>query len=149
VHEGGIASPLIVHWPLGIRACGELCHAPSHFVDILPTLLDWAGQTRDPEWKGPDTPPFAGVSLTRAIRDDCDIDRDVLFFRHIGHRALRQGRWKLVAVHRGQWELYDMESDRSELHNLANQYPERVRDMAMLWDRLHKTFIEQSGEHRD
>jgi len=149
VHEGGVASPLIAHWPLGIHARGELRHAPSHFVDIVPTMLEWAGQRTDPEWKGTGTPPLAGVSLTRVIRDDCYADRDMIFFRHSGHRALRQGKWKLVAVHHGRWELYDMESDRSELHNLARQYPERVKRMAALWERTHATFVEHSGEQRD
>ena len=149
VHEGGIASPLIVHWPEGIKARGELRRAPSHFVDIVPTLLDLAGQTNAPEWRGKDTPPLAGVSLAKAIREDCDTDRDSIFFRHIGHRALRVGKWKLVAVHHGKWELYDMERDRSELHNLAGEHPDRVRKMAALWERSHKTFIEQSGEQRD
>ncbi|MCH8528885.1 MAG: sulfatase-like hydrolase/transferase [Kiritimatiellae bacterium] len=149
VHEGGISSPLIVHWPDGIRARGELRHTPSHFVDIVPTLLEWAGQTTDPDWKGQDSPPLAGVSLVRAIRENCEAKRDFIFFRHIGHRALRMGRWKLVAVHHGKWELYDMESDRSELCNLADKHPERVRRMAGIWERAHETFIAQSGETRD
>jgi arylsulfatase len=149
VHEGGVASPLIVHWPRGIAARGELRHAPGHFVDIVPTILDLAGADAAPDWQGRDYPPFAGVSLAAAFRENCDIDREYIFFRHIGHRALRVGRWKLVAVHRGRWELYDMESDRSELHNLAAQHPDRVKDMAALWERCHKTFVKQSGETRD
>lgn len=149
VHEGGVASPLIVHWPDGIRARGELRHAPSHFVDILPTMLEWAGQKVDPAWKNPNSPPLAGVSLVRAIRENRDPERDYIFFRHIGHRALRMGKWKLVAVHHGKWELYDMESDRSELHNLARKYPERVKQMAETWEHAHATFIAQAGEKRD
>jgi arylsulfatase A-like enzyme len=149
VHEGGISSPLIVHWPDGIRARGELRHSPSHFVDIVPTLLEWAGQKTEPDWKGQDSPPLAGVSLVRAIHENCEAKRDFIFFRHIGHRALRMDRWKLVAVHHGKWELYDMESDRSELCNLADKHPERVRQMAGIWERAHETFIAQIGETRD
>ncbi|MBM4143620.1 MAG: arylsulfatase [Lentisphaerae bacterium] len=149
VHEGGIASPLIVHWPRGIRAKGELRHTPSHFVDIVPTMLDLAGQKKPPAWRGKDTPPLAGVSLTRAFREDVDIERECIFFRHIGHRALRVGKWKLVAVHHGKWELYDMEADRSELNNLADKYPARVRRMAALWDESHRKFVGQSGGVRD
>jgi len=149
VHEGGVASPLIVHWPGGIQARGELRHAPSHFVDIVPTLLEWAGWKGDPDWKGRGSPPLAGVSLARAIREDRDTERDFIFFRHIGHRALRVGKWKLVAVHHGKWELYDMKSDRSELHNLAGKYPGRVKRMAAIWARAHRIFMEQSGEQRD
>jgi len=149
VHEGGIASPLIAHWPRGIRAKGELRHAPSHFVDIVPTILDLAGQTKHPAWRGKDTPPLAGVSLTQAFREDVATDREYIFFRHIGHRALRVGKWKLVAVHHGKWELYDMESDRSELNNLADKHPGRVRRMAALWDESHRNFVGQSGGVRD
>jgi arylsulfatase len=148
VHEGGIASPLIVHWPDGIHARGELRHTPSHFVDIVPTMLNLAGQTEAPAWRGRKAPPMAGVSLARTIQDGSDNDRQYIFFQHIGHRALRMGKWKLVAVHHGKWELYDMESDRSELHNLATEYPERVKEMADIWKRAQTTFEEQSGEKR-
>ena len=149
VHEGGVASPLIVHWPAGIKARGELRHAPSHFVDIVPTMLDLAGQETAPEWCAKDSPPLAGVSLVRTISEDCDTDREFIFFRHIGHRALRVGKWKLVAVRHGRWELYDMEADRSELCNVAQEHPDRVRQMAALWERSHSMFVAQSGEQRD
>lgn len=149
VHEGGIASPLIVHWPKGIRSKGELRRAPSHFVDIVPTMLDLAGQKKPPAWRGKDSPPLAGVSLARAFREDVDIDRECIFFRHIGHRALRVDKWKLVAVHHGKWELYDMDSDRSELNNQAKKHPGRVRRMAALWEDCHRTFVGQSGGVRD
>jgi arylsulfatase A-like enzyme len=89
------------------------------------------------------------VSLASAIRDDGDPEREFVFFRHIGHRALRQGRWKLVAVHRGAWELYDLDTDRSELRNLARQQPQRVRRMAAAWQQAYRTFLAQSGEERD
>ena len=112
-------------------------------------MLDLAGQTSAPEWRGKGAPPLAGVSLAKAIQEGCGLDRECIFFRHIGHRALRIGKWKLVAVHHGKWELYDMESDRSELHNLAAKYPGKVKRMAEIWERTHETFIEQAGEIRD
>jgi arylsulfatase len=115
----------------------------------MPTMLDLAGQTAWPDWRGRESPEPAGVSLAPALREDRVPDREYIFFRHIGHRALRVGKWKLVAVHHGRWELYDMEADRSELHNVARKYPERVARMAALWERCHRTFIEQSGEERD
>jgi arylsulfatase len=149
VHEGGIASPLIVHWPRGLKDGGTLRRTPSHFVDIAPTILELAGQKNPPAWRGPASPPMAGVSLAGVLRGARDPKRECIFFRHIGHRALRQGRWKLVAVNHGAWELYDMESDRSELHNLARKYPGRVRRMAALWDKCHRTFVAQAGETRD
>ncbi len=140
VHEGGVASPLIVHWPEGIKSRGGFRSTPSHFVDIVPTMLDLAGHK--------DTSPFAGISLTAAFNTDRTVDRDCIFFHHIGHKAIRMGRWKLVAVHHGKWELYDMETDRSELHNLASEQPERVKKMAGKWKELSRTFISQAGEER-
>lgn len=149
VHEGGVASPLIVHWPAGIPAAGELRSVPSHFVDLLPTILDLAGGTDRPDWRGSGTPSFAGVSLAPALSSETDVGReDPIFFSHIGHRALRIGRWKIVAVKYGKWELYDLETDRSELHNLADRYPERVGEMAVQWARMAETYREQSGEDR-
>lgn len=148
VHEGGVASPLIVHWPEGIKARGELRSTPGHFVDIVPTMLELAGMKEFPEWRGKDCPPLAGVSLARAFHENCEIDRECIFFEHIGHRALRIGKWKLVAVKNGKWELYDMESDRSELNDLARKHPDRVRTMAELWRRYYKNFVEQAGERR-
>ena len=112
-------------------------------------MLELAGQRDSPEWRGADCPPLAGVSLAGALQDDCAVERESIFFRHIGHRALRVGKWKLVAVRYGKWELYDMESDRSELHNVAGEYPDRVREMVALWERSHRTFVEQAGEVRD
>ncbi len=149
VHEGGIATPWIMHWPAGIKSHGALRHTPCHLVDIVPTMLDLAGQKRDPEWRGRNRPPLAGVSLAPALRRDVEVRRECIFFRHIGHRALRMGKWKLVSVHRGKWELYDMEADRTELHNLATRYPARVRRMASIWERHHDTFVGQAGEVRD
>jgi len=149
VHEGGVASPLVIHWPAGIKARGELRRTPSHFVDILPTMLELAGASDAPAWRGAGAPPMAGVSLVPALAEDCDVPRECIFFRHIGHRALRVGKWKLVAVHHGKWELYDMDADRSELNNLADQHPERVRQMAAMWQRLLEEYEAQAGEERD
>ena len=148
VHEGGIASPLIVHWPAGIKARGELRQAPGHFVDILPTLLDLADGNPDPAWRGEDAPPLAGVSLAPALQEDCEIPRECIFFSHIGHRAIRVGKWKLVAVKFGKWELYDLETDRSELHNLAAEHPDKVAELAKLWQEKADEFLSQSGEKR-
>lgn len=149
VHEGGVASPLIVNWPNGMDAGGELRKAPGHFVDILPTMLDIAGADTSPEWRGKNVPSLAGVSLEPALHHDVDISREAIFFSHIGHHGIRIGNWKLVKVKYGQWELYDMENDRSELHNLAKEYPAKVQEMARLWQQYKDTFAEQSGEARN
>ncbi len=148
VHEGGIASPLIVHWPAGIAETGGLRRTPSHFVDLLPTLLDMTGTDTMPEWRNPNAPPLPGVSLLPALNEDREIPRDFIFFSHIGHRAIRVGNWKLVALKDGPWELYDLATDRSELHNLAASHPEKVTELAALWQKTATQYEQQSGVQR-
>lgn len=145
VHEGGIASPLIVHWPAGISARNELRHTPCHFVDVLPTLMELAGAPFEPYWNGRTAPPLPGVSLVPALSRDVAVQRDPLYFHHIGNRALRMGDWKLVAAEGDPWELYDLRSDRSEMRNLAARYPERVADMEARWKAFDEVFRSQAG----
>jgi arylsulfatase A-like enzyme len=149
VHEGGIASPLIVHWPAGIASQGELRRMPSHFIDVVPTFLDLAGAATAPSWRSDNSPSLPGKSLALALANDVDVPRDPIFFRHDGHRALRDGKWKIVSLRNGPWELYDMEKDRSELHNLARNAPDRVRKLAAEWRSMHRRYVKQAGEARD
>jgi len=92
VNEGGIATPLIVHWPKGIRARNRLRHDPCHVVDILPTLVDLAGGKPEP----PTGPGLAGRSLAPAFAKDGAVSRDFLYFNHNHNRAIRTGDWKLI-----------------------------------------------------
>jgi arylsulfatase len=137
VHEGGISTPLVVHWPAGIKAAGELRHQPGHLIDLMATCVDVAGAHYPAEFRGQAIKPMEGRSLTPAFADEA-IDREAIYWEHKGNRAVRVGKWKLVAKGRsGQddvtWELYDIDADRSELHDLASQQPDRVREMAALW----------------
>lgn len=137
VHEGGIATPLIAHWPAGIRARNKLRHQPAHLIDLMATCVDVAGARYPSEYRGHEIQPMEGRSLAPAFANR-DIKREALYWEHEGNRAIRVGKWKLVAKGRtGQdevaWELYDIEADRSELHDLAAQQPQRVQEMAALW----------------
>jgi len=136
VHEGGIATPLIVHLP-GVAAAGTVSHAVSHVVDILPTCLDAAGVAYPAEHDGRAVTPAAGRSLLPFVRGEADRDRRIVYWEHEGNRAVRDGRWKLVNRYNGSpgpWELYDMVADRTELNDLAAAKDEQVRELAALYD---------------
>jgi arylsulfatase len=138
VHEGGISTPLIAHWPRGIKARGELCAQPGHLVDIMATCLDVAGATYPVEREGVKTTPPEGRSLAPAFSNKT-IKREGLYWEHEGNRAVRIGKWKLVAKGpAGKWELYDLEKDRTEMHDLAAQEPKRVKEMIGKWEAYAK-----------
>ncbi len=131
-YEGGIATPLIAHWPQGI-AGPRFVRQPAHIIDIMPTLLDVAGAEYPSHVEGRVILPREGRSLAARFRGDEGEDHEALFWEHQGNRAVRQGKWKLVAANKGPWELYDLEADRTELNDLAAEFPERVRTMRTLY----------------
>jgi arylsulfatase A-like enzyme len=147
VHEGGVSSPLIAHWPAGIAARGELRHNPCHFVDILPTILELAtGETPSGPPHKPGAPPLPGRSLTTAFAKDGTVNHEFIYFHHLDNRAIRVGDWKLVAKGKdGPWELYDLKTDRCEQKDLAEQYPEKVRELSSLWHTCEDRFRSQAG----
>ena len=133
-HEGGIASPLIAHWPAAIKAKGELRHQPGHLIDIMATLVDVSGAKYPSEFKGQPILPREGKSLGPAFGNQ-PIEREALFWEHEGNAAIRAGDWKLARVSRGgAWELYNLKSDRTELKNLVAENPTKAKELAGLWD---------------
>lgn len=129
-HEGGIATPLIVHWPARIKSPGELRHQPGHLVDIMATCVDVSGA------KYPDAPilPMEGRSLVPAF-DNQPIQRDALYWEHEGNAAIRSGDWKLVRLGRnGAWELYDLKADRTEQRDRAAAEAGRAKELAAQWE---------------
>jgi arylsulfatase len=134
VHEGGIATPLVAHWPAGIKRKGELEHQPGHLIDIMATCVDLAGAAYPKQFGGQNILPMEGRSLVPAFQGKT-IEREALCWEHEGNRAIRVGQWKLVAKSPGgQWELYDMQSDRTEMHDLAALEPQRVQAMTAQWE---------------
>ncbi len=135
-HEGGVATPLIAHWPKGISPTlnGRLVHQPGHLVDVMPTVLQVTGAKYPAVRNGSKIIPLDGVSLARAFQGKSWTRREPIYYFHEGNRGLRQGKWKLVMKYKGEWELYDMDADRTELHNLASSRPEMVKKLAAQWD---------------
>lgn len=133
LHEGGISTPLIAHWPAGIAARGELRHTPGHVIDFVPTALELAGIQKPKAWNGEPVPKAPGRSLAPAFATDVTIARDSLWWLHEEHRAIRVGDWKLVAAKGDPWELYDLKTDRAEQHNLAAIMPDKVKELAAAW----------------
>ena len=137
VHEGGISTPLIVHWPAQVKDAGKLRNTPSHLIDIMATCVDISGATYPKEYKGKPIKPMEGLSLTPVFNDK-PITREAIYWEHERNCAIRKGKWKLVASNIlgpegtdvSKWELYDIEADRSELNDLASAQPERVKEMS-------------------
>jgi arylsulfatase len=161
VHEGGISTPLIVHWPAGLASKNELRHTPAHVIDLAPTLVDLAGGTLDVPAGAPACP---GRSLKPLFGQETGTLHEALWFYHEGNMALRQGDWKIVSsnssrpfpwntsaeaknadVSQVAWELYDLSKDRAEQRNLAATYPQRVADMARLWVDMRDQFLRDAG----
>ena len=142
VHEGGISTPLIAHWPKGITTLNEFRHAPSHVIDIVPTVLELAGVETPKEFNGEPIPQAPGKSLVPAFAKDQTIVRNCLWWLHEGNRAVRVGDWKLVAAEGEPWELYDLKTDRAEQRDLASQLPDKAKELESVWQRHTDDFTE-------
>lgn len=128
VHEGGIATPLVVHWPAGDLATGTVRRDPYQLPDVMATVLAATGASYPP-----DLPQPQGTSMLATWRGDDAPEHD-LFWEHEGNSAARRGRWKLVRKYPGPWELHDMETDRAELTDLAAEHPDIVAELWAAYD---------------
>lgn len=135
-HEGGISSPLIVSWPNGIpeKQRGRLVSFAGHLIDVMPTCVQVSNAMYPRSFNQQAIQPMEGTSLVSAWSGENAVRTAPLYWEHEGNRAIRVGDWKLVSKHPGDWELYDMKNDRTEIHDLASMYPDRVREMSTLWE---------------
>ncbi len=138
VHEGGISTPFIVHWPARIKDSGSLRKQPGHLIDVMATCMEVSETTYPGQYNNRDIQPMEGVSLLPNFLGT-PIERDYIAWEHEANCAIRIGDWKLVRKGRmrtgelSAWELYDLGMDRSELNDLAGKHPERVQDMEKRW----------------
>jgi arylsulfatase len=134
VHEGGIATPLLVRWPRGLAGSqGTLLREPYQLVDVLPTLLDVAGASYPASRGDIPLPPAEGRSMLPGLTGRPEGSRD-LFWEHEGNSAVRSGPWKLVRKHGRSWELYAIESDRAEAHDVSGDHPDVVVELGARYD---------------
>ncbi len=134
-HEGGIATPLIAHWPDEIPETlyGTLNSTAGHVIDFMPTCIDLAGTSYPSQQAGNNVLPAAGRSLKPLLKGESIERPEGLFFEHQGNAAVRDRNWKLVRAHGKPWSLYNLEMDRTELNDLAAADPDRVSKMEEMW----------------
>lgn len=152
VHEGGISSPLIAHFPKLTKEARIDTHMV-HIMDIVPTALELAQVEYPDTLEGKSLTPLAGQSFLNLIKGQEWQGHEALFWEHRGNRAVRKGAWKLVSAYpEDQWQLYHIPSDRIEQRDLSKQYPERVAELETLYNQwasqvgvVHRADLEKMG----
>lgn len=124
VHEGGIATPFVAHWPSVMKQKNTMTSQVGHLIDIMATCVDVSGA----QYPGEPIQPMEGKSLVPVFRGDSIGDRK-LYWEHMGNRAALEGRWKLVSRYPDKWELYDLQADRTEMTDLASAMPDKATQL--------------------
>ncbi|HBQ64439.1 MAG TPA: arylsulfatase [Clostridiales bacterium] len=133
IHEGGISTPFIMHWPGRIKERGGIRHTPGQLTDIMATILDVTGAQYPEEYQGNRIAPLEGKSMVPLLDTD-RMERKMLFWEHEGNAAVREGKWKLVRKHAKAWELYDMQEDRTETMDLSAGHPDITVRLAAAYE---------------
>jgi arylsulfatase len=144
-YSGGTCDPLVISWPKGIKAHGEVRNQYHHSTDIVPTILEACGLEMPKVYKGAEQYPLSGVSMSYTFdaKPDGPTKKETQYYAMLGTRAIWHKGWKAVAMHvplvgtghfeKDKWELYHVDEDRSESNNLADKYPEKLEELIKIW----------------
>lgn len=139
-YEGGIATPLIVHYPAGITSQkGKITTTPGYLIDMMPTFIEVSGARYPTEAKGEKIHPLEGKSLLPVLTKGTRQPHEYMYWEHENHRAIRFGKWKAVGIIGAPWELYDLDSDRTERHNRAAEQADLVKQLDQQWNQWANT----------
>ena len=145
VHEGGISTPCIMHWPQGIKKTNQIVPDMAHIMDFMPTFVELSHKPYPEKFHGETITPMAGKSLLSLLHGK-NFGHEYLCWEHEGNRAIHMGKWKLVSEYpgtwktfysypnKGQWELYNIQDDRIESENLSHKYPQKCQQMENLFN---------------
>ncbi len=152
-YAGGTCDPLVIHWPKGIKARGEVRHQYHHVTDIVATILDVAGAEMPKTYRGVEQYPMTGVSMRYSFDDaDAPTTKKRQYYSMLGSRAIWENGWKAAALHvpisgaghfdQDKWELYHVDEDRSESKDLVDEHPDKVRALIDAWfEEAEKNFV--------
>lgn len=143
-YAGGTCDPLVIHWPRGIRTKGELRHQYHHCTDIVPTILDCCGVPFPKEVDGVMQEPLVGISMRYSFDDGkAPTRKETQYYEMLSTRGIWHKGWKAATEHgpltdignfnKDRWQLFNTEDDRAEAHDLAERYPDKVKELATLW----------------
>ena len=145
-YEGGIATPLIVHYPDGIRNVGQITNQIAHVKDIMPTLLQMTNSSYPSTYQGNSIKSMSGTSFKHALDNPDDVRAWEIFFEFGGRRAVRHGNWKIVSeTANGNWFLYNLENDFTEQQNIQSSYPDIVTKLQKRYNLWEITVGHKSG----
>ncbi len=144
-YQGGVCDPLVIHWPAGIKARGEVRHQYHHSTDIVPTILEACGVEFPDVYNGVEQTPLSGVSMAYSFDAEPEgpTQKKTQYYEMLGQRGIWHEGWKAVAVHgpmsgisnfdKDEWELYHTDVDRAEAKNLAEEHPDKLEELKALW----------------
>jgi arylsulfatase len=142
-YQGGVCDPLVISWPKGIRARGEVRNQYHHSTDIYPTILEACGLEMPDVVNGYEQSPLSGVSMAYTFAGDGPTNKVTQYYEMMGNRGIWHEGWKAVTEHgpisdkgdfeNDRWQLFHTDEDRSEFHDVSDQHPEKLEELKDLW----------------